>query len=122
MFDVFQQISCNFVAGAGKKQQAINLMSIVWDGLVAKKFVLKTTNAWRNRKWNMHDITDVSPPPPEPPPPLPEESEKISNDKCLYCQDKGSLLVCEYEGCPLVAHPLYKSLMHPVILIVTRCM
>ena len=84
-------------------------MAIVWDGLVAKKFVLKDTNTSRNRRWNMKDITNVSPPPPGPPPPPAEDSEsnadsKISNDECLYCKENGTLLVCEYLGCPLVAH------------------
>jgi hypothetical protein len=105
VFDVFQQISCNFVAGSAKKQQAINLMAIVWDGLVAKKFVLKDTNTSRNRRWNMKDITNVTPSAP----PVADDSgagavPKISNDECLYCMENGTLLVCEYLGCPLVAH------------------
>jgi hypothetical protein len=109
VFDIFQQISCNFVAGSAKKQQAINLMAIVWDGLVAQKFVFKDTNTSTNRKWNMKDITNVSPQPSGPPPPLAEDSgtnavSKISNDECLYCKGDGTLLVCEYLGCPLVAH------------------
>jgi hypothetical protein len=105
VFDVFQQISCNFVAGSAKKQQAINLMAIVWDGLVAKKFVLKDTNTSRNRRWNMKVITNVTPSAP----PVAEDLgagavPKISNDECLYCKENGTLLVCEYLGCPLVAH------------------
>ncbi len=92
-------------------------MAIVWDGLVARKFVLKDTNTSRNRKWNMKAITNVSPPPPplsedsmaDAVPPLSKDSmadavPKISNDECLYCNDTGSLLVCEFLGCPLVAH------------------
>jgi hypothetical protein len=88
-------------------------MGVVWDALAAKNsFVIKDTNATRNRNFNLSVISKLAVTAPPPVKKRKEDTGEVAesnlvetHDYCLFCEEGGFLILCDHPMCPKVAHP-----------------